>query len=38
MRVFEEVEKKGKTKGSFGKEEGVSVWITKGLPLKYPGH
>ena len=30
--------RKGKWKESFGKEEGVWVWITKGLPLKYPGH
>ena len=42
MGVFEEeeeeVEKKGEKKESFGKEEGVCVWITKGFPLKYPGN
>ena len=30
--------RKGKQKESFGKEEGVCVWITNGLPFKYPGH
>ena len=30
--------RKRKRKGNFGKGEGVCVWITKGLPLKYLGH